>query len=455
MTDRTLPHSLEAERAVLGAVLLNPDALNLAADVVKAEHFYRDAHRRIWTHICQLSVQGAPYDLVSVNESLSRSGELDEVGGPVYIAALIDGVPRSTNVAHYGQIVHDKFDLRQVIFAAGKMLESAYAAEDDAHTVVEEAERAIFDIAEGTTQTGFVQVGALLPGVMEKLELLYQNKQGVTGVPTGFQDLDDMTRGLQPGNLILIAARPSMGKTSLAVNIAEHVAGPKVARPVGVFSLEMSSDELMMRQLASAARVDSHRLASGYIGERDWARLAHAMGQIAEAKLHIDETPNIGAFELRARARRLKAEHGLDLLIVDYVQLMESHEKKAENRTLELGAISRALKVLARELRIPIILLSQLSRAPELRSDHRPMLSDLRESGSLEQDADVVLFLYRDEVYHPDRDDNKGIAEIIIGKQRNGPLGTVKVVFVKEYTRFENLAAGAQYEDQRLPVGDR
>jgi replicative DNA helicase len=288
---------------------------------------------------------------------------------------------------------------------------------------------------------------------MERLELFQRTKRGVTGIPTGFTDLDDMTRGLQPGNLVLIAARPAMGKTSFAINIAEHVAGPKVGKTVGVFSLEMSSDELMMRQLASAARVDSHRLQSGFMSERDWSRLSAAMGIIAESQLHLDESPNLGVFELRARARRLKAEHNLDLLIIDYVQLMESQDTKAENRTLEIGAISRGLKILARELAIPILLLSQLSRAVESRSDKRPMLSDLRDSGALEQDADVVLFIYRDEVYYPNKGDNSGLAEVIIGKQRNGPIGTVKLSFIKEYTRFENFIE--EPADARLPMGDR
>jgi replicative DNA helicase len=454
MTDeRVLPHNLEAEKAILGAVLMNPDAINVVADVVKAEHFFRVAHRRIFAHLSQLSVQGVTIDLIALNESLTRSGELEAVGGPAYISALLDGVPRSTHVEHYGRIVRERAELRDVINAATRMLAKAYTAGDDARQVIEEAERAIFQIAEGTTRNGFRPVGELLPAVMERLELFQRTKRGVTGIPTGFTDLDDMTRGLQPGNLVLIAARPAMGKTSFAINIAEHVAGPKVGKTVGVFSLEMSSDELMMRQLASAARVDSHRLQSGFMNERDWSRLSAAMGAIAESQMHLDESPNLGVFELRARARRLKAEHSLDLLIIDYVQLMESQDAKADNRTLEIGAISRGLKILARELAIPILLLSQLSRAVESRSDKRPMLSDLRDSGALEQDADVVLFIYRDEVYYPNKGDNRGLAEVIIGKQRNGPIGTVKLSFIKEYTRFENFAD--EPVDARLPMGDR
>lgn len=464
MTDhleqRTLPHNLEAERSILGAILLHNDAFSEAAETVTETHFFRDAHRRLFKHMCVLSLQGTEIDFVSLKESLSRTGELDEVGGPAYISALIDGVPRSSNVSHYATIVREKANLRDVIFAANRMMARAYTCEDDAHQVVEEAEQVIFQIAEGSTRTGFQPTRTLLTGIFDKLEAICTTKQSVTGVPTGFTEFDEMTRGLQPGSLVLIAGRPSMGKTSLAINIAEH-ASMKAGRTVGVFSLEQSGEELMMRSLASEARIDGHRMQSGYLGERDWSRLAQALGALSEATLHIDETANIGVFEMRARARRLKTEYGLHLLVVDYVQLMSSpeNEKRSENRTLELGKISRSLKILARELAVPVVLLSQLSRAPELRSDHRPMLSDLRESGSLEQDADVVVFVYRDEYYHPggtyqDGSSNAGIAELIIAKQRNGPLGTVKLAFEKSFTKFENLATD-NYADRHLPYGEQ
>lgn len=457
--ERTLPHNLEAERSILGAVLLHNEALNDAAGRVQETHFFRRAHQCIYRHMCLLSTQGAPIDFVSLKESLSRTGDLDEVGGPAYLAALVDGVPRSANVEHYAQIVREKAHLRDVITAANKMLVRAYDAEDNAALVVEEAERQIFALADGQASTGFVHVGALIPAVWKKLEAICEHKNAVTGVPTGFADLDGMTRGLQPGNLILVAGRPSMGKTSWAMNVAEHVA-MEIREPVGVFSLEQSSEELMMRSLASGARIDSHRMQSGYLGERDWARLSAAIGRLGDAKLHIDDTANLGVFEMRARARRMKAEYGLAVLIIDYIQLMVSHDKKQENRTLELGAISRGLKILARELAIPVVVLSQLSRQPELRNDHRPILSDLRESGALEQDADVVIFLYRDEYYHPhgtypDGTSNAGIAEAIVSKQRNGPLGTVKLTFTREYTRFDNYARPDEAEDRRLPMGDR
>lgn len=450
---RVLPHNLDAERAILGAVLLENEALNAAAEVIRPTDFFRDAHRRIFSHMMTLSLASSPIDFVSLNESLTRKGELDAIGGPVYISALVDGLPRSTNIDHYARIVKEKARLRSLIVAAQKMQAEAYEAEEDVDTILEEAGRIIFEIQQGGVSEGFVSVGSLLPGVMEKLETIYRTKQGLTGIPTGFRDLDDMTRGLQPGNLILIAARPSQGKTALAINIAQHVSSV-ADRYVGVFSLEMSSEELMIRQLAATARIDSHRLQTGFLGERDFGRLSIAMGEIGSSKLYIDQSPHLGVFEMRARARRLKAEHGLDLLIVDYIQLAASgDERRAENRTLELGAMSRALKVLARELAIPVVVLSQLSRAPELRSDHRPILSDLRESGALEQDSDVVVFIYRDEYYHPDKAESQGQAELIVAKQRNGPTGTVKLAFRREYTRFENLTT--EPEDARLPMGDR
>lgn len=453
--ERTLPHNLEAERALLGAVLLYEHAFAEAAELLTAGQFFRDAHRRIFAQLCQLSVQGVGIDLVTLKDALAGSGQLDEVGGPGYLASLIEGVPRSTNVANHARIIREKHALRDVIYAANKMLSRAYDAEDGAHDVVEEAEKMIFKIAEGSAKTGFVRVGEMLPRLLEKLEGICRSKQNVTGVATGFADLDDLTRGLQPGNLIIVGARPSMGKTSLAINIADHVAGQGLH--VGVFSLEMSSEELMVRELASGARIDSYRLQSGYLGERDWPRLSQAMERLWQSRLYLDETPNIGVFEMHAKARRLKAEYGLDLLIVDYLQLMGStvQDRKVENRTLELGAITRGLKILARELQIPVVALSQLSRGVDGRTDKRPILSDLRDSGSIEQDADLVLFLYRDEMYHKDRADMQGVAEVIIAKHRNGPIGTVKLSFVREYTRFENMAPAYQADDQLLPMGDR
>jgi len=443
VAERTLPHNLEAERSVLGAVLLHNDAFNLAAEVIDAADFFRDAHRRIFDKMVKLAERGDAIDLVTLKEELSRSGELDEVGGPAYITALVDGVPRSTNVEHYARIIKEKATLRNLIFSANKILAVAYAGEEEADLILDQAERAIFEIADDKVRDGFVALRDLAQGSFETIEKLHSRKELITGVPTGFTDLDEMTSGLQPSDLIIVAARPSMGKTSLALNMAQHV-GTKTDMTVGVFSLEMSKEQLFLRMLTGEARIDAHRMRGGFLGERDWGRLSQAIGTLSESKIFIDDTPSIGVLEMRAKCRRLAAEHGLHMVVVDYVQLMQGRGR-FENRTLELGSISRSLKGLAKELSVPIVLLSQLSRAPESRSDHRPQLSDLRESGALEQDADVVVFIYREEMYG-DRSqpptDSQGVAELIVAKQRNGPTGIVKLAFIREFTRFENLATG-------------
>src|SRR5580765_1763666 len=440
---RTLPHNLEAERSVLGAILLHNDAFNLAAEVIDSVDFYRDAHRRIFDKMVKLSERGDAIDLVTLKEELGRSGELDEVGGPAYIAALVDGVPRSTNVEYYARIIKEKATLRNLIFSANKILANAYEAEQDADLILDEAEHAIFAIADDKVRDGFVSLRDLAQGSLDTIEKLHARKELVTGVPTGFTDLDEMTSGLQPSDLIIIAARPSMGKTSLVLNMAQHV-GTKTDMTVGIFSLEMSKEQLFLRMLTGEARIDAHRLRGGFPGERDWGKLSQALGTLSEAKIFIDDTPSIGVLEMRAKCRRLRAEHGLHMVIIDYVQLMQGRGR-FENRTLELASISRSLKGLAKELRVPLVLLSQLSRAPESRSDHRPQLSDLRESGALEQDADVVVFIYREDMYADKSQpaaDSQGTAELIIAKQRNGPTGLVRLAFLREYTRFENLAAG-------------
>jgi replicative DNA helicase len=443
VAERTLPHNLEAERSVLGAVLLHNDAFNFAAEVIDSADFYRDAHRRIFDRMVKLAEHGEAIDLVTLKEELNRSGELDEVGGPAYIAALVDGVPHSTNVEYYAKIIKEKATLRRLIFSANKILATAYEAEEDADVILDQAEHAIFAIADDKVSDGFVALKDLAQSSLDTIEKLHARKELITGVPTGFTDLDEMTSGLQPSDLIIVAARPSMGKTSLVMNIAQHV-GTKTDMTVGVFSLEMSKEQLFLRMLTAEARIDAHRLRGGFLGERDWGRLSHAIGTLSEAKIFIDDTPSIGVLEMRAKCRRLAAQHGLHLIIIDYIQLMQGRGR-FENRTLELAAISRSMKGLAKELHVPIVVLSQLSRAPEARSDHRPQLSDLRESGALEQDADVVAFIYREEQY-ADKSapptDVQGIAEIIIGKQRNGPTGVVKLAFIREFTRFENLAAG-------------
>jgi replicative DNA helicase len=433
--ERSLPHNLEAEKSVLGAVLIHNDAFNLAVELIDSRDFYRDAHRRIFDKMIALSERNEVIDFVTLKEELGRSGDLDDAGGPAYIAALVDGVPKSTNVEYYAKIVKEKSTLRNLIFSANKILATAYQAEADADLQLDDAERAIFEIAEDRIRAGFVPLRDLVQGSFEAIERLQEHKGLITGVPTGFTDLDAMTSGLQPSDLVIVAARPSMGKTSLVLNIAQHV-GTKTDMTVGMFSLEMSKEQLFMRMLTSEARIDAHRFRGGFLGEADYAKLSHALGTLAEARVFIDDSAAVGVLEMRAKARRLVAEHGLHLLVVDYLQLMQGRGR-FENRTQELASISRSLKGLAKELNIPIVALSQLSRAPESRSDHRPLLSDLRESGALEQDADVVVFIYREDQYDP-QPENENTAELIIGKQRNGPTGVVRLAFLKEITRFEN-----------------
>ncbi len=439
--ERALPHNLEAERSVLGAVLIHNEAFNYAAEVITSRDFFRDAHRRVFEKMELLAERGDAIDLVTLKEELQRAGELEEVGGPAYLVSLVDGVPRSTNVEHYARIVKEKSALRALILASQQISARAYAAEDDPNVILDEAEQAIFSIAEDRARAGFVAMRDIVSESLPKIEQLFERKRLITGVATGFTDLDQMTRGFQPGDLVIVAARPSMGKTSLVLNVAEH-ASIKHGATVGFFSLEMSREQLFIRLLTSVARIDAHRLMTGAVGQRDYQALSHGIGVLSDAKLFIDDTPGVGVLEMRAKARRLAAEHGLDLLIIDYLQLMTGRGR-FENRTLELAAISRGLKGLAKELGVPVVALSQLSRAPESRSDHRPLLSDLRESGALEQDADVVLMLYRADMYPDAKPEDEGKAELIIAKQRNGPTGTVHLAFLKQHTRFEDLARGA------------
>ena len=437
---RTLPHNLEAERSVLGAILVDNEAFNLAAQVIDSHDFYRDAHRRIFDCMVALNERRNAIDFVTLKEELGRSGDLDEVGGPAYVASLADGLPRSTNIEYYSRIVKEKATLRNLISAANAILTNAYEAEQESDLILDEAESAIFAVADDRLKAGFVAMRDLVKESFPKIELLFEQKRLITGVPTGFVDMDEMTRGLQKGDLIIVAARPSMGKTSLVLNISQHVAGLG-DYVVGFFSLEMSREALFLRLLTSEAQIDSHRLMSGAIGGNDYHRISHALEKLNAMRLHIDDTANIGVLEMRAKARRLQSEHGLHLLVVDYIQLMTGRGR-FENRTLELASISRSLKGLAKELNVPIVVLSQLSRAPEARSDHRPQLSDLRESGALEQDADVVALIYRDDVYNKDPNSpDAGTAELILAKQRNGPTGVVRLAFLREQTRFANLAS--------------
>jgi replicative DNA helicase len=440
--ERTLPHNLEAERSVLGAILVHNDAFNTAAQVIDGRDFYRDAHRRIFDRMVALSERGYAIDFITLKEELSRGGDLEEVGGPAYVASLVDGVPRATNVEYYARIVKEKATLRNLIYAANKILTNAYEADQESDLILDEAESSIFAVADDRLKAGFVPMRELVNESFPKIEQLFEHKRLVTGVPTGFVDLDEMTRGLQAGDLVIIAARPSMGKTSLVLNIAQHVA-VQADHTVGFFSLEMSKESLFIRLLTSEAQIDSHRLMSGHIADRDYSRISHALEKLSSMRLFIDDTANIGVLEMRAKSRRLQAEHGLSLIVVDYIQLMNARGRY-ENRTLELASISRSLKGLAKELNVPIVVLSQLSRAPESRSDHRPQLSDLRESGALEQDADVVVLIYRDDAYNRDPNNpDAGTAELIVAKQRNGPTGIVRLAFLREQTRFASLAPGA------------
>jgi replicative DNA helicase len=442
MSDRTLPHNLEAEKCVLGAILINNHAFNQAAEVIDAHDFFRDAHRRIFEKMIGLTDRSQPVDLVTLKDELHKSGELDEVGGPAYISALTDGVPRSANVEYYARIVKEKATLRRLIQSANETLTRAYDAEQDADDLLDEAERSIFQIAEHRLRSGFVPLSELVGTSYQLIERLQAHKGLVTGVPSGFADLDELTSGFQNQDLVIVAARPSMGKTSFVLNIALNAAS-QAGKTVGVFSLGMSTEQLFIRLLTSEARIDAHRFRGGFLTDSDYERLVEANARLHEAKVFIDDSPGLGILEMRAKSRRLKLEHGLDLLILDYLQLMQGRGR-FESRQQELASISRALKILAKELNVPILALSQLSRAPEGRTDHRPQLSDLRESGALEQDADVVLFIFREEMYAQEaehRPEVEGVAEIIIGKQRNGPVGSVKLAFLKQHTRFENLQA--------------
>ena len=449
--ERGLPASLEAERSILGAILLDSLLFDQAAEL-RPDDFSLDGHRRIFSRMRDLQDSGRPIDMITLAEELDRRKEVEAVGGIAYLSSLIDGVPERPSIEHYVRIVRNKALLRGLINIAQLAIAEAIDHSDEADEVINRAEQGIFQLSENRLGQGFTDIPTIVKGSFGSLDELYARGQEVTGLRTHFTLLDKRTSGLQPSDLIIIAARPSMGKTSLAMNIAENAALDS-GKTVGVFSLEMSKEALLMRMLASAARVDSHKLRTGFIGREDMQKLTFAMERLMMAKLFLDDTPGISVTEMRSKARRLKQQQGLDLIIVDYLQLMSAVPiggKRFENRTQEVSAISRGLKAVAKELRVPVIALSQLSRAPEARGkDHRPQLSDLRESGSIEQDADVVAFIYREEVYDRDNPEVEGIAELIISKQRNGPTGVIKLAFKHESTRFENLASeiGDAYEN--------
>ena len=434
--EKTLPHNAEAERTVLGAVLVDGSTFNSAAEILTRDDFYREAHRRIFDAMAALAERSATIDLVTVKDELARGAALEAVGGTAYVAGLMDGMPRIVSVEAWSRIIKEKAALRNLIHASNRIVQSCYEAEDEPAVILDRAEKAIFDIAEHRLRQGFIGIRDIVKESFRTIDQLSQSKELVTGLPTGFVDLDERTSGLQKGDLIIVAARPAMGKTSFCLNLAQY-ASAKTGETVGIFSLEMAKEQLVLRMLCSDARVDAHRLRTGNLQEKDWTRLAKAYADLSASKIFIDDSATLTPLEMRAKCRRLKAEHGLGLIMVDYLQLV-SAPGRTENRQQEIAAVSRSLKGLAKELSVPVLALSQLSRAPEARTEKRPQLSDLRESGGLEQDADVVMFIYREEEYKPS-EENRGVAEIIIGKQRNGPTGMMKLAFIKEYTRFENF----------------
>ena len=446
--ERGLPVSMEAERSILGAILLDNSLYDQAAEHLTPDDFSLDAHRRVYSRMRDLQESGRPVDMITLVEELDRRKEVEAIGGVAYLSSLIDGVPDRPSIEHYVRIVRNKALLRGLINLAQNAIAEAIEHSDEAEEVLGRAEQAIFQLSENRIGQGFLDIPSIIKGSFGSLEELLDRGQEITGLATHYTLFDKLTSGLQPSDLIIIAARPSVGKTAFAMNIAENAAVLD-GKVVGVFSLEMSREALLMRMLASHAQVDSQALRQGFRTKDDIRKLTRATEQLSHSKLFIDDTPSISVSEMRAKARRLRQTEGLDLLIVDYLQLMSAVPiggKRFENRTQEVSAISRGLKALAKELKVPVVALSQLSRAPESRGgDHRPQLSDLRESGSIEQDADVVAFIFREEMYKKDDPDLDGIAELIVAKQRNGPTDMIKMAFVKRYTRFENLARESEF----------
>jgi len=446
---RVPPQNLEAERAVLGAMLLDKDAIGSALEIIHKSVFYRPAHEKIFRAIIKLYDSNEAVDLTTLSEALTKSGELDEVGGRLYLVSLVEGIATSANVEYHARIVLEKWTLRCLIDTGTQIVSSCFDPTYEVENLLDKAEANIFSISESRLKQGFIQLGSILPHTFESIEQYHRQEGAITGLQTGFPDLDALTGGLQPSDLIVVAGRPSMGKTAFVLTLCEYVAlHPTDPVPVAIFSLEMSRHQVAQRMLCSKARVSWHKMRAGKMANYEWTNLGIAVGPLSEAKIFIDDSPNIGVLEMRAKARRLMSQHQIGLLVIDYLQLMQG-PRGAENRQQEIAIISRSLKGLAKELDIPVIALSQLSRQVEARGgDRRPQLSDLRESGAIEQDADVVGFIYRQEMYM-ERDKEgrslEGVAEVIVSKQRNGPTGTVQLTFIKDYARFENLA--------RIPEG--
>lgn len=433
---RIPPSNIEAEQAALGCMLLDTDAIPTVMEYVKAEDFYREGHREIFEAITDLIEQSEPVDIITVSERLMLRGTLEKAGGLEYLTSISSAVPTTANARHYSRIVEEKSLLRKLVKAASEITNDAYEAAEEVDIIMDKAEKSIFDILEDRSTRGFTHIKDILLDTFSKLEELYNNKGHITGIPTGFTDLDYKLAGLQNSDLILIAARPGMGKTAMGLNIAQYAAvHAKV--PVAIFNLEMSKDQVVNRMLCSEVMVDSQKMRTGKLDDEDWQKVARALGPLSEAPIYVDDTAALSVMDIRSKCRKLKLEKNLGLVVIDYLQLMQGRGNNA-NRQQEVSEISRGLKILAKEINIPIVTLSQLSRGPEARTDHRPMLSDLRESGAIEQDADIVMFLYRDDYYNPDTD-KKNVAEVIIAKHRHGSTGTVELRWFGEYTKFANL----------------
>ncbi|MGE5677513.1 MAG: replicative DNA helicase [Pseudomonadota bacterium] len=436
MIQKIPPNSVEAEQSVLGAMLLDKEAISASTEMISGEDFYREAHKEIFEAIVDIYNKNEPVDLITLTEKLKTRNTLDAVGGITFLTNLMDAVPTTHNVKYYAKIIEEKSLLRRLIRTSSDIISKSYQASEDVGNIIDDAEKGIFNISLNRSTQGYTHVKDILNVNFDKIEELYLNKGKITGVSTGFADLDEKLSGLQKSDLVLVAARPSMGKSSFMMNIVQHAAVRDKVTTV-VFSLEMSKEQLTQRLLCAEALIDAHRLRIGDINEDEWVKLARSMGPLSDSPIFIDDTPAISITEMRAKCRRLKLEHNLGLIVIDYLQLMQGKSGGSDSRQQEISEISRSLKALAREINVPVVALSQLSRAPEMRADHRPILSDLRESGAIEQDADVVMFLYRDEYYHPDSE-KKNIGEVIIAKQRNGPTGTVELVWLGQFTKFVN-----------------
>ncbi len=433
LTNKVPPNSVEAEQSVLGSMLLDKEAIIIALEILDGLDFYREAHKEIFEAMYDLFNENKPVDLVTLTEELKKRETLDAIGGIPYLTSLASGVPIASNVQHYAEIVEEKSILRRLIRVSQEIVHLGYSSDVEVSEVIEQAQKNIYDISQDRSDRGFVSIKNVLSDTFDKIEQLYENKTKITGMTTGFIDLDKKLSGFHKTDLILVASRPSMGKSALALNLAQNAA-TKAGASVAVFSLEMSKEQLMLRLIASESMVELGKIRIGNLDEEEWTKIANAMVPLSQSKIFFDDTPGISVAQIRSKCRRLKMEKGLDLVLIDYLQLMED-DRRSENRQQEIASISRNLKIMAKELDCPVVALSQLSRAPELRANHRPILSDLRESGAMEQDADLVMFLYRDEYYHPDTD-KKNIAEVIIAKHRHGEIGTVDLIWLGQFQKF-------------------